>query len=60
MKVKLVSYTQPSEEFLKEHNLADADVQDLIAFCARVSNPSNQMNTETSAKLISYLIKHKH
>jgi len=34
--------------------------QDLIAFCARVSNPSNQLNKETSDKLIRYLIKHKH
>ena len=36
------------------------DAQELIAFCARVSNPSNQFNTETSEKLIKYLIKHKH
>lgn len=36
------------------------DVQELVAFCARVSNPSNQFNTETSEKLIKYLIKHKH
>lgn len=35
-------------------------IQDLIAFCARVSNPSNQMNNETSEKLIKYLIKHAH
>ena len=57
MTVKLVSYSKPSEDFLEE-GLEDA--QDLIAFCARVSNPTNQMNTETSAKLIKYLIKHKH
>lgn len=57
MSVKLVSYSKPSEDFLEE-GLEDA--QDLIAFCARVSNPTNQMNTETSAKLIKYLIKHKH
>lgn len=37
-----------------------SDAQELIAFCARVSNPSNQFNTETSEKLIKYLIKHKH
>jgi thymidylate synthase (FAD) len=57
MKVKLISYSNPSEEILNEglHN-----VQDLIAFCARVSNPSNQFNTETSEKLIRYLIKHQH
>jgi thymidylate synthase (FAD) len=36
------------------------DVQELIAFCARVSNPSNQFNTQTSEKLIKYLIKHQH
>jgi thymidylate synthase (FAD) len=36
------------------------DVQELVAFCARVSNPSNQFNTETSEKLIKYLIKHQH
>ena len=57
MNVKLVSYSQPSEEF-KAEGLNDA--QELIAFCARVSNPSNQMNKETSEKLIKYLIKHKH
>jgi thymidylate synthase (FAD) len=36
------------------------DVQELVAFCARVSNPSNQFNTDTSQKLIKYLIKHQH
>ena len=36
------------------------DIQDLVAYCARVSNPSNQLNTGTSEKLIKYLIKHKH
>lgn len=54
--VKLVGYTQPSEEFEDKF----ADVKDLVAFCARVSNPSNQMNVETSDKLIAYLLKHKH
>ena len=57
MRVKLISYSQPSEEMINE---GIEDVQDLIAFCARVSNPSNQFNTETSEKLIKYLIKHKH
>ena len=52
MKVKLVSYSQPSKEF-QEMGIGDA--QDLIAFCARVSNPSNQLNAETSEKLIKYL-----
>ena len=57
MNVKLVSYSQPTEQF-KTEGLNDA--QELIAFCARVSNPSNQMNKETSEKLIKYLIKHAH
>ena len=57
MKVKLVSYSTPSKE-MTEDGLEN--VQDLIAFCARVSNPSNQLNMETSEKLIKYLIKHKH
>ena len=57
MNVRLVSYSRPTEEFA-EHGIADA--QELIAFCARVSNPSNQFNTETSEKLIRYLIKHAH
>jgi thymidylate synthase (FAD) len=58
MKVKLVSYSQsdPSDQVLN----AAMDMQDLIAFCARVSNPANQYNTETSEKLIKYLLKHKH
>ena len=57
MKVKLISYSQPSEEFMEE---GVTNAQELIAFCARVSNPSNQMNKETSEKLIKYLIKHAH
>ena len=57
MAVQLVSYSKPSENFKAE---GISDVQELIAFCARVSNPSNQMNKETSEKLIKYLIKHAH
>lgn len=57
MKVKLISYSKPSRGMYDEGLL---DAQDLIAFCARVSNPSNQFNTETAEKLIRYLIKHKH
>ena len=57
MKVKLISYSQPSKEF-QEMGIGDA--QDLIAFCARVSNPSNQLNAATSEKLIRYLISHSH
>ena len=57
MKVKLISYSKPSREMYDEGLI---DVQELVAFCARVSNPSNQFNTETSEKLIKYLIKHSH
>jgi len=57
MHVRLVSYSRPTEEFA-EHGIADA--QELIAYCARVSNPTNQFNTETSEKLIRYLIQHQH
>ena len=56
MKVKLVGYTQPSEEF-KQHF---SNAKELVAFCSRVSNPSNQYNNETADKLINYLMKHKH
>lgn len=55
MKVRLVGYTQPAHEI---EGLED--VQDLIAYAARVSNPSNQNNSETSTKLLNYLAKHKH
>ena len=57
MTVRLVSYSQPTEEF-KNEGIVDA--QELVAFCARVSNPTNQYNTETSEKLINYLVKHAH
>jgi len=57
MNVKMVSYSKPSEEMFQEGLV---DVQELVAFCARVSNPSNQINTDTSEKLIKYLIKHQH
>ena len=57
MNVKLVSYSQPTEDF-RAQGIDDA--QELIAFCARVSNPSNQFNNETSEKLIRYLVRHQH
>jgi len=53
MKVKLISYSKPAIEELETPT-------DLVAFCARVSNPSNQNNSETAEKLIKYLIKHAH
>jgi thymidylate synthase (FAD) len=54
MQVKLISYSKAPDELKLD------DCQELIAYCARVSNPSNQMNMETSEKLIKYLIKHAH
>ena len=59
MAVRLISYSKASE-FQAYPDGQPLDCQDLIAYCARVSNPSNQMNTETSAKLIKYLVKHAH
>jgi len=57
MNVRLVSYSQPTEEFADK---GIGDSQELIAYCARVSNPANQFNTETSDRLIRYLIRHQH
>lgn len=53
MKIELISYSQPESYFAE-------NMTELIAFCARVSNPSNQSNKETSEKLIRYLIKNQH
>ena len=53
LKVQLISYSQPDTYFVE-------NMTELIAFCARVSNPSNQNNTDTSEKLIRYLVKNKH
>ncbi len=57
MYVRLVSHSRPTEEFA---DLGISDAQELVAYCARVSNPANQFNTETSEKLIRYLVKHAH
>ena len=54
MKVRMTSHSTP------DNIIGVADAQELIAYCARVSNPSNQNNKDTSEKLIKYLIKHKH
>ena len=53
MNVSLVSITQPFISDLKSP-------EDIIAYCARVSNPTNQLNTKTAPKLLKFLIKHKH
>jgi thymidylate synthase (FAD) len=57
MNVRLVSYSQPTAEFA---DMGITDAQELIAYCARVSNPANQFNTETSERLIKYLVRHQH
>ena len=56
MNVRIISYSQTPKDGLYVGN----DIQELIAYCARVSNPSNQANSETSTKLLHYLAKHKH
>ena len=56
MKAKLVSYSQPDKDTV----FTEWTPNDLIAYAARVSNPSNQDNRDTSEKLLRYLIKHKH
>ena len=53
---RLISYSQPSKEDL----YVGDNIEDLIAYCARVSNPANQFNKQTAQKLIMYLVKHKH
>ena len=58
MKVKLISYSQPTTS--KAFDTGWKSLEDVVAYCARVSNPSNQNNTETSIKLLNYLIKHGH
>ena len=57
MNVRLISHSQPTAETRKWGLI---DVQELVAFCARVSNPANQLNNDTSERLIRYLIKHQH
>ena len=64
MQVKLISITQPYIEDnsdLREAVLqSKTNPEDLIAYCARVSNPENQDNTKTAPRLLKFLIKHKH
>ena len=55
--VKLISYTQPVQEIADQ---GVTNLLELVAFCARVSNPSNQFNSESAEKLVNYLVKHKH
>src|SRR5210317_2108936 len=54
MKVRLISYSKPVDM------IGIDNAEDLVAYCARVSNPDNQMNTETSEKLLKYLMRENH
>lgn len=61
MHARLISHSQPSGRIHTGESVSGLDnIQDLIAYCARVSNPSNQINSATTPKLLNYLIKHKH
>ena len=62
MKVKIISYSQipPGGWDYPDASVGGIDLLELIAYCARVSNPSNQYNKETSKNLVKYLMKHKH
>ncbi len=57
MNVKLISLTQP---YMSQEDEIQWEAEDVIAYCARVSNPKNQNNTATAPKLLRFLIKHKH
>ena len=62
MHVRLLSHSQPVRHVHSGEPgiMGLENIQDLVAYCARVSNPSNQANTKTTPKLLEYLIKHKH
>ena len=62
MHARLLSHSQPVRHVHSGEPgiMGLENIQDLVAYCARVSNPSNQSNTKTTPKLLEYLIKHKH
>jgi thymidylate synthase (FAD) len=55
---RLISYTQPHVDAIDKNDVKN--IQELVAYCARVSNPGNQNNSQTADKLLKYMIKHKH
>ena len=59
MQVKLVSYSQPPTD-TSTTVTSSTTIQDMVAYCARVSNPSNQQNTESNERLLKYLMKNHH
>jgi thymidylate synthase (FAD) len=58
MEVNIISYSQVNPDMFEGTDIKN--IEDLVAYCARVSNPSNQLNTETNEKLLKYLIREKH
>jgi len=62
MRARLISYSQPVRHVHSGEPgiMGLENIQDLVSYCARVSNPSNQANTKTTSKLLGYLIKNKH
>jgi len=62
--VRLIAVTQPNTDAIRDYfepgKQSEATAEELIAYCARVSNPANQGNTETASKLLSYCIKNQH
>ena len=62
MKVRLISYSKPPRmvQIIEELDPHGDNLEELVAYCARVSNPSNQNNTKTSGKLLRYLAREKH
>lgn len=58
MTVKLISYSQPKNTAAFDHGWSK--LEDIVAYCARISNPNNQNNSKTSSNLLNYLIKHQH
>ena len=60
MHIKLISYSQPLLSLSNTTDLLPTSLQDMIAYCARVSNPDNQLNTETNERLLNYLMKNQH
>ena len=60
MKAKLIGHTQPVKYAVDELEHGLKNIEDMIAYCAKVSNPQGQMNLASSEKLLNYLVKHKH
>lgn len=60
MSVKLIAVTQPLAGEGYAFNIGNMSAQDLVAYCARVSNPKNQENFDTAPKLLKYMVDNQH